>query len=270
MATVLRRRPTGLSEPPSVSGTTQRQATAAPRRSLFRPRSRSRVRLLAGVTLLAAAVVVNLAVYRRLDERVPVLQVTRDVPAGEQIVESDIREVEASTSSDINVVSAAELTSIVGQTAIVRLVAGSLLVHQALSTRPLVAAGSSIVALTFPTGGLPAGLRERSQVLLVMIAAQGVATPASSVSARVVTLPAPVSGQTDRLGLSFEVSATDAPHVVAAETVRVILVDPGSDPAYSTTQRPPSPISTGRPTASSASVPPSTSASGALADGETG
>ena len=162
MATALRRRPTGRSEPSSVSGATQRQAAAAPRRSSFRPRSRSRVRLLAGVALLAAAVVVNLAVYRRLDERVPVLQVTRDVPAGEQIVESDIREVEASTSSDINVVSAAELTSIVGQTAIVRLVAGSLLVRQALSTRPLVSAGSSIVALTFPTGGLPAGLRERS------------------------------------------------------------------------------------------------------------
>ena len=234
MATSLRRRgDTSRSDRPGGASSASPSASpSTPRVPLFRPRSRSRVRLLAGIALLAAAVVINLAVYRRLDERVPVLQLTRDVPAGAQITAADLREVEASTSSDVNVVAASELSDVVGETAIVRLISGSLLVHQVLSPRQLVAAGASVVALTFPTGELPAGLRERSQVLLVLISSAGGTSTTSTVSARVMTLPAPVTGQTDRLGLSFELAATDAANVASAEKVRVILVDPGADPAY--------------------------------------
>jgi hypothetical protein len=198
----------------------------------FRPRSRSRLRLFSGVALAVAAVVINLAVYRRLDERVPVLQITRDVPAGAQLNESDLRQVQASTSGDINVIRGSELTSIIGATARVRLIAGSLLVTQQLQSRPLVATGSSVLALTFPAGELPAGLRERSNVVLVLIAGQGSTATSATVPARVSTLPAAVGGQGDRLGLSFEMAAASAPAVAAAERVRVVLVDPGSDPVY--------------------------------------
>jgi hypothetical protein len=92
----------------------------------------------------------------------------------------------------------------------------------------LVAPGSAVVAVTIPSGELPAGLRERSQVQIV-IPPTGDEVPPAAVYGRVVGLPDAPDSVTGQLSISFEVSALDAVVVASATRVRVILLDPGVD-----------------------------------------
>lgn len=209
-------------------------AQGSARNAAFRPTPRSRSRIALGVGLLALAVVVNLAVYRQLDERQGVLQVVRDVPAGQQIANADLRTVEVSVDASVRTMVTASLPIVVGQYAKVRLVAGSLVVAEALQAGPLVGPGTSLVAITVPPGELPVGLRERSRVSLVMtVDGTGAPAPivARSIEARVVGLPAPADSSSGDVALTLEVAATDASSVATAGRVRVVLLDPGIDPA---------------------------------------
>ena len=69
------------------TGTTPEQPPAAPRG--FRPASRRRARIALGVVIAALAVGGNLLVYSSLDHKTEVLQVVRDIPAGELVAASD-------------------------------------------------------------------------------------------------------------------------------------------------------------------------------------
>jgi hypothetical protein len=204
-----------------------------PSRPTFRPAARSRSRIAAGVGLLAVAVVINLAVYRSLDDRHAVVQVVHDVPAGQQIVAGDLRTVEVSADPTIRTVTGESMPFVVGQYAKVRLVAGSLVVAEALQATPLVGSGSSLVAVALPSGELPTGLRERSHVSLVLpaIDTSGTAAVVGNVEAWVVGLPAAVDGGSGDVAVTFEVAAEDAAAVAMAERVRVVVLEPGIDPA---------------------------------------
>lgn len=207
----------------------------------FVPTSRSRARIAGGVGLLALAVVVNLAVYLSLDDRRAVLQVVRDVPAGQQLVAADLRTVKVGADPTVRTLPAASLDVTIGQFAKVRLVAGSLVVAEALQASPLVGPGSSLVAVTVAAGELPIGVRERSRVELVLPVASsldptgpasGEGAPAGRVvEARAVGLPTPIDSSGGGLTVTFEVARDDAATVATAERVRVVLLDPGSDPA---------------------------------------
>ncbi len=116
----------------------------------------------------------------------------------------------------------------VGQYAKVRIVTGGLLAAGLLQTEPLVAPGSAVVAVTIPSGELPAGLRERSQVQIV-IPTSSDDTPPLPVVGRVVGLPESPDAVTGQLSISFEVAAADAVVVAGATRVRVVLLDPGVD-----------------------------------------
>ena len=210
------------------------RADGAPRPSAFRPSSRSRVRIAVGALLAIGAVAVMLLIFATADKRVPVLQLVRDVPAGQRLAADDVRTIEVSSDPTLAVVDAADLAVVVGQYAKVRMISGSLLTMPMLQSAPLVAPGSSVVAITIPTGELPTGLRERSQVQLVFppSATRSADTPAPApVIGRVVGLPTTPDSVTGKLALSIEVGAADAVTVASATDVRVVLLDPGSDPA---------------------------------------
>jgi hypothetical protein len=199
---------------------------AAPARRGFRPASRRRSRLAAGVGLAAAAVGGNLLVYSSLDRREPVLQVVADVPAGAQISADDLRVVEVSTDSSVNAVPGDQLPLVVGKYAKVRLVAGSLVVAEALQDGALVSPGAAIVALLVPEGSLPVGLRERSRVLLVArpdSAASSAVAPVEGVVVGLPSTPATVSGQQS---VSVEVPVDAAAAIAASDDVRVVLLEP--------------------------------------------
>jgi hypothetical protein len=205
----------------------------------FRPASRRRTRLALGGLLLAAAVAGNLLVYSELDRSVAVLQVVRDVPAGAELTPDDVRSVAVDADASVRTVLADEMAAVLGQYAKVRLVAGSLVVHEALQPAPLVGPGTAVVAVRVPDGALPIGLRERSQVQLVLGSAASPAPDASTpdpsspvdVVGRVVGLPSSPDSVNGLLSVSVEVPAAVAPAVAAATDVAVVLLDPGVDPA---------------------------------------
>ena len=176
------------------------------------------------------AVGVVLLVFASADKRVAVLQVVRDLPAGTQLTAADVRPIDVSADPSLAVVHAVDLPTVVGQYAKVRIVGGGLLSTGLLQSRPLVAPGSAVVAVTLPAGEVPAGLRERSQVEVVM-PTTGDTLPLAPVTGRVVGLPAAPDSVTGQMSLSLEVSSADAVTVAGAAAIRVVLIDPGVDAA---------------------------------------
>jgi hypothetical protein len=182
-----------------------------------------------GTVLALVAVGVVLLVFSTADKRVAVLQVVRDLPAGAQIGAADVRTIELSTDPSLAVIKATDIAGVVGQYTKVRIVTGGLLAAGLLQREALVAPGSAVVAVTIPSGEVPAGLRERSQVQIV-IPTSGDDIPALPVIGRVVGLPEAPDAVTGQLSLSFEVAAVDAVVVAGATRVRVVLLDAGVDP----------------------------------------
>jgi hypothetical protein len=205
-----------------------------PAPSGFRPAARRRNRIAAGVALGALAIGGNVLIYSSLDDSESVLQVVRDIPAGEVIAADALRSVDADVDDTVDVVAADDIAMVVGQYARVRLIAGSLLTDNALQAAPLVAPGSSVVAIQVPEGSLPIGLRERVPMELVIPAPGGGGADVGSptvIPGRVVGLPSETTSVTGQQSLSVEVSAADAPTVAAADDVRVVLSEPAADPA---------------------------------------
>ena len=188
------------------------------------------MRIAIGTLLSLTAVGAVLLVFATADRRVAVLQVVRDLPAGSQIGAGDVRSIELSTDPSLAVVKTVDLAGVIGQYTKVRIVTGGLLASGLLQSQPLVAPGSAVVAVTIPSGELPAGLRERSQVQIV-IPAVGDDIQLTPVVGRVVGLPAAPDSVTGQMSVSFEVAVADAVTVASATRVRVVLLDPGTDSA---------------------------------------
>lgn len=214
-----------------MSGGARPDQTAAIRG--FQPAARRRNRIALGVALAAIAIGGNLLVYSNLDRKEPVVQVVRDVPAGEEITADMLRTVDVDADPTVNLVPGDDITAIVGSYAKVRLVAGALLTVEALQAAPLVSSGTAVVAIQVPEGTLPIGLRERVPVLLVLPAADD--TP-RSIGGRVVGLPTPTDSALGIESLSVEVAVAEAPAVAAAKDVRVVLTEPSADPAAEPTE----------------------------------
>lgn len=224
-------RASGTTGASTAAGSDRRASASGPG---FTPASRRRSRIAAGVALAAVAIGGNLLVYSNLDQTKPVVQAVRDVPAGEQITGDMFRTVAVDVDSTVNVIDGGRLDSLVGTYAKVRLVAGSLVTAESLQAVPLVTPGSSVVAIQVADGALPAGLRERSAVELVVPGERSLdGASATSVPGQVVGLPTPTSSALGLQSLSIEVAAGDAASIAAADDVRVVLVDPTEDPASS-------------------------------------
>ncbi len=169
------------------------------------------------------------------------MQAVRDVPAGEQITSDMLRTVDVDADSTVELVGGDQLESLIGSYAKVRLVAGSLVTTAALQAEPLVAPGTSVVAIQVAEGSLPVGLRERVPVLLVVpVDRTNTDATISSVPGRVVGLPTATSSALGQQSLSVELAAADAVTIAAADDVRVVLVEPSEDPAATSAAMTPS------------------------------
>ena len=136
---------------------------AAPRG--FRPPSRRRARIALGVFVAAIAVAGNLLVYASLDHKAEVLQVVRDIPAGDLVSASDLRVVTVDVDATVPTVAPDAIGSVVNQYARVHIAAGTLMVGVLVQPSPLVTAGQGVVAVEIRPSHVPAGLRERSRAL---------------------------------------------------------------------------------------------------------
>lgn len=207
---------------------------------------RSRVAL--GGVLVAIAVVGNLVVYSSVAETRPVVQVVRDIPAGSLVTTDDLRTVAVGElDPSVRVLDEASMNSVIGTYARTRIVSGSLLVAENLQATPLVAEGAAIVALPLPAGEIPVGLRERSQVevilapdaqvverieadiragLVSLTDDEALLPPTVVISGVVAALP---SNETSALGersISIEVAHADAHLVVTHPDPRLVLLPP--------------------------------------------
>ena len=229
-----------------MATSTMRNGSAAPRTtpasvtgrgagavsSRFRPSGRARARLAVGVLLLVVGMLVSVAVYWRLDRKAAVVQLVRDVPAGQQITADDLGQVRIAVDGRFAAMPVGEASSLIGSWAKTRLTQGSLLTRDALQSAPLVAAGHAVVALRVPVGELPVGLRERSRLQIVLDSAP-VAGGATSgvpmvVDAVAVALPSAPEPGGATVSLSIELLIEDAPQVANADRVRLLLIAPGT------------------------------------------
>ena len=177
----------------------------------FRPSARRRNRLAAGVALGAIAIGGNIAVYSALNSSEPAVQVVRDVAAGDAITSDMLRTVDVNVDATVNVIEGADLSSLIGQYALVRLVSGSLVTRQALQAVPLVSVGNAVVAFEVDASELPVGVRERVPVRLVIPAdrSDDDQTPVS-IDGRVVGFPTASDSGVGTMSVSVELDNADA------------------------------------------------------------
>ena len=189
----------------------------------FRPGSRRRARIAAGVAIAAAAVVANVLIYTSLSDTTEVVQFVDNVRAGELIAGDDVRLVAVDGDVDgADLVPADRLGSIVNQYARTFIPSGSLASTYLVQPEPLVAAGSAVVAVSPVDDLVPTGITERSRVRLVF-------GDGAAVDGRVVSIDRDEAG--GARSLSVEVAEADAPAVAAGEDIVVVLLDPQADPA---------------------------------------
>lgn len=188
----------------------------------FRPASRRRSRIAAGVIMAAVAIGGNVLLYTSLDDKTEVLQLVRDVRAGEVVTTGDLRVVEVDVDPNVPVVEADEIGLVANRYARVFLPAGSLVDVELVQVEPLVSEGAGVVAVQISPSQVPAGVTTRAQVLLVIPDGDELFTT----TARVVR-----NVGVDGTSMSVEVAIDDAPRVAAAGDVRVVLVEPGIDSA---------------------------------------
>jgi hypothetical protein len=191
--------------------------------------SRRRARIAFGVFLAAIAIGGNVLVYSSLDQKTEALQVVHDIPAGELVSADDLRVVSVDVDATVPTVRPDDIGTVVNQYARVHIAAGSLMVDVLVQPSPLVALGQGVVAVEIRPTRLPAGLRERSRVRLVVVDGDG--SPGLVTEGRIVSRSDTAGGTDNLLALSVEVREADAAAIAAADDVRVALLDPGGDPA---------------------------------------
>lgn len=205
-------------------------SSASPRG--FRPMSRRRLRIALGVLLAAVALGGNLLVYSSIDDKTEVLQVIRDVPAGDLVTADDLRIVEVDVDPTVPTVAPDAIASVVNRYARVHIASGTLMVDVLVQPAPLVALGQGVVAVEIRPTQVPAGVRERSRVMLVVVSKD--AKPEFVTEGRVVATGATPDDASEIVALSVEVRQDDAAAIAAAADVRVALLDPAADPAMET------------------------------------
>ncbi|MEQ8437152.1 MAG: SAF domain-containing protein [Ilumatobacter fluminis] len=189
----------------------------------FRPGSRRRARIAAGVAIAAAAVLANVLIYTSLSDSTEVVQFVDNVRAGERIGSADVRLVEIDGDvAGADLVTADQLGSIVNQYARTYIPSGSLASVYVVQSDPLVTAGTAVVAVAPADGLVPTGITERSRVRLVLPDGGGI-------EGRVVSIARNDAGGAD--SLSVEVAEADAAIVAGGGDFLVALLDPQVDPA---------------------------------------
>lgn len=185
----------------------------------LRPVSRRWRRTILATVLIAIGVVGNLVVYAAQDDRQIVLQLASDVPAGRALTSMDLIDVALAFDAGVPLISVSDAHAVIGQYAVTRLVAGTLLTPAMIQPDTLLTPGQAVVAIRVEESGIPAGLGPRSSVDLIIGSSSPTGAPL--IAAEVVEIGnADIAG---RLSVSVEVSEQDARSLVLADRVGIIL-----------------------------------------------
>jgi hypothetical protein len=131
--------------------------------------ARNRTRIIAGVfTLVMSALVAGL-LYANVGRRNPVVAIARPVAAGQVIQAADLNQVLASSVDGIRTTPWSSRSSVVGKTAAMSLVAGSLLNPGQITTGSAIDARAAVVGAVLKPGQFPTGLRPGDKVLAIIL-----------------------------------------------------------------------------------------------------
>ena len=196
-----------------------------------------------GVAAGAVAMVLGCAalagiVALRADQRIELLAVARRVPAGQEITSADLRVVRGN-GGGLPILPATQRGRIVGRFAAVDLVAGTLLVPDALADSGTPAPGYAVVAVVLQPEQLPAGgVRSGDLLRLVATGSTIEDKPDREVvlaaAARVFTVTRRDTPGQETVSVSVVVSENELPAVAraaAAGRVAVGLLNRASDGA---------------------------------------
>ena len=189
--------------------------------------------LLLGLALLVGFSLLFAAMALRADPATGVLAVARPVPAGATISDADLAVMRIVPDAELDVFTEVDRDAVVGRTAAVPLVAGSILSPAHIGAPDWPPPGESVIAVAFPAGQVPAGLVAGSRVTVLLTSAPGLASVDTgggvpvAVAASVVQVDPPnVSGS---VAVSLLLGSSDARLVAAAGgEVSVLLENPAS------------------------------------------
>ena len=143
-------------------------SAAAAERLRNLPRRRRPAMLALAVAMAGTGVVVSAAIYQRAGHQMPVVMVTRLVPAGAVISLSDLGSASVSTGSGIAVIPGSRIHHVVGEIAAVTLQPATLLSPSDLTSLRPPAPGVELVSAAVRPANLPAtGLAAGDRVLVV-------------------------------------------------------------------------------------------------------
>lgn len=176
-----------------------------------RARRRTTLPLLGvGALLVMLSVAVFGVMTNRLDDRTPVLVLSRPVTVGQVIGEADLRVVPMSGATEVGVVSAADVRQVVGRTAAVALPAGSVLTRAMLGEAAFPPAGQRLVSLSLKAGQYPQRLAAGARVEVYLgIAPAGAVQPAAGSASDAGTASVPVSVTATVVEADVDAAAVD-------------------------------------------------------------
>jgi hypothetical protein len=210
--------------PPSSTNGSPKRPTATGAGGLGTAK-RSTPMALAGVAAVVLGALLALALYTSVDRRAAVLAVRRPVAAGQVIAAEDLRQVRVSTADGLTPVPVSRSDSVVGKSAAVALVPGTLITRDHVGTPSSLRAGQAIVGVALKAGQAPAALPPGTRVQViapvkgagadqarpVVLAGSAIVAPTAATNG---SQPKPTTSGTTVVSLI--VPASEAPAVAAA------------------------------------------------------
>jgi hypothetical protein len=184
------------------------------------------------MALGAAAIGGNLLIYAQLNDSAAVVQAVRDIPAGSEITPDMFRVVDVDVDPTVPTISGDQLSLLTGQYARTRIASGSLVVDVAIQPKPLVEAGKAILAIEIDKDLVPTGVRARSNLQIVTLTSNNVATEPDApeaIPARAMSAAVDSASGGGTVSLSIEVDAAQTATIATADIVRVVLLPPEPD-----------------------------------------
>lgn len=168
--------PTPKTFDPAISnGSPPSARLARPPGATARTAARNRSRVVLGAFVVVISALVAGMLYADLGDRHPVLAVSRAVEVGQVIEAGDLREVLAAPVPGVRTTPASSFRAMVGRTAAVRLVPGTLLHPSEVTVGPVVGPDRAVVGAVLKPGAYPVGLRVGDDVLAVVLAPEAAA-----------------------------------------------------------------------------------------------
>ncbi|MEY2474013.1 MAG: hypothetical protein QOK28_3342 [Actinomycetota bacterium] len=153
------------------NGALRRTASTAPPTigTTAKATARKRTRIVTGAFIIVVSALVAGLLYANVGGRHAVVAIARPVAAGQVIQDADLHETLAGSISGVRTTPWSARSTVVGKTALVNLIPGSLLNPAQLATGPAVDPSAAVVGAVLKPSQFPGGLRPGDKVLAIVL-----------------------------------------------------------------------------------------------------